>query len=240
MMLLLLSYTKNHKMKNHNLKYKLRNTITAILGSALFAGCSPGFHLDTGLRKESITPYFQESGIDFYVKQQGKFDFYAHQEDNKTNFVVIDPKNDSYQLNFLISKWKQIKGSELEKIAREKIGFKKVKILSHDVPCYTNKEGVQRAPIAYQVGESEKYELYARNFNHHPHKFIIYAVEKKKFDGPNGKDGAGPTGGEGNGDQGGPTGGAGGTGGDGVGAGGSGGSGSSGGAGGSGSSGGTR
>ena len=90
---------------------------------------------------------------------------------------------------------------------------------------------MQRAPIAYQVGESEKYELYARNFNHHPHKFIIYAVEKKTINGPDGTSKS-----RGNGETG-PTGGAGGSGGDGV---GPGGSGSSGGAGGSGSSGGTR
>ena len=85
---------------------------------------------------------------------------------------------------------------------------------SHDVPCYTNKEGVQRAPIGYQFGESEKYEICARNFNHDPHKFIVYAVEKKKFDGPNGGNGVGP-GDSGEGDSG-DTGGAGGTGGDGA------------------------
>jgi len=217
-------------MKKHNTKDYLRNTIAAIAGSALLAGCAPGFHLDKGLREESITPYVPRSEINFYLKNQDRFNFYAHKKDDKVIHVVIDP-NDEYDLYFFDSNlkekdWKKTDASELEGIVKKRPDLKKVSALSWDVPCLTNRERVQRTAIAYKVGENENYQINVDQYKYDPNKFFVSVKKRLKIDGGDGSEPGEP------GEPGGPSGGAGGVGGNGAGPGG--------GAGGSGGSGGTR
>ncbi|MFH1607856.1 MAG: hypothetical protein ABIA78_01860 [archaeon] len=207
-------------MKKHNIKEKLKRTIVMLSCLTAFSsGCSTGFYLDRGLREESITPYIQCSEIDFYLKEKDKFDFYAPKKEDKINLLVIDPKNDIYKLDFRAKDWKKVDALKLEEIVKKRSDLKKVKILSHDVPCYTNPENVQRTAIAYKTGESEKSEIYAKQLKDNPNRFIIYTIDKKIPDAGNGGDaGAGGNGAGG-------FGGAGGSGGDGAGGAGGGGSG---------------
>jgi hypothetical protein len=154
-----------------------------------------------------------------------KFNFYFNNSEDK--YIIIDPKKDDYNVDVKGKNWEKIDSrSKLEEKINQipNLNENDVYALSAEVPCYENKEGIQRVLISYFVGDGKDRNVIINKKSRFNKNFIINSINKKQVlyeigggDGPGGDGGA--TGGEGgNGGDGGATGGGSGVGGNGCGA----------------------
>ncbi len=193
-----------------------------LLINTLSLGCA---HQNTKLG--NLSKYLQKSGVMPKVttilnkENMNRFNFYFN--NSEEGYLVMDSKKDDYNVLVEGKQWEKITNlSKLEKKIKQIPSLKEddIHALTTIVPCYVNKEGIQRTLIAYFIGKGKDREIYSKKKSNSDKKITLYSLNKKPLKD---MDGGGIGGGIG-----GVTGGGGGIGGNGCGA--AGGSGSSGGA----------